>query len=137
MLTAKADGTKLRPFVLLNRKRPITELEQFRAQFIVKYEETNWMNDDLTELYVKEVIDKNLFGRRLLVWDSFKCHINPRAKQLLLGRNVDMAVVPGGCTKLVQQADVSWNKPFVDRFREFYDELMENGEKTYTKGTPL
>ena len=59
------------------------------------------MNDDLTEMYTKEVIDKNLSGRRLLVWDSFKCHISPRAKKLLLGRNVDMAVQP---------ADVSWNQ---------------------------
>ena len=67
MLTAKADGTKLRPFVLLNRNRPIKEPEQFRGQLIVKYEETNWMNDDLTVLYVKEVIDKKIFGRRLLV----------------------------------------------------------------------
>ena len=134
MLTAKADGTKLGPFVLLNRKRPIKELEQFRGQLIIKYEGTNWMNDDLTEMYIKEVIDKKLFGRRLLVWDSFKCNINPRAKQLLIGRNVNMAVVSGGCTKFVQPADVSWIKPFKDRFREFYDEWMENGEKTYTKG---
>ena len=45
-----------------------------------------------------------------------------------------MAVVPGGCTKFVQPADVSWNKPFKDQFREFYDDWMESGEKTYTKG---
>ena len=68
MLTAKAYGTKLRPFLLLNRKRPIKELEQFRGQLIIKYEGTNWMNDDLTEMYIKEVIDKNLFGQRLLMW---------------------------------------------------------------------
>ena len=29
------------------------------------------MNDDLTEMYAKEVIDKNLSGQTLLVWDSF------------------------------------------------------------------
>ena len=85
-------------------------------------------------MYTKEVIDKNLSGRRLLVWDSFKCHISPRATQLLRGRNVNMAVVSGVCTKFVQPADGSWIKPFKDRFREFYDEWMENSEKTYTKG---
>lgn len=79
MLTAKADGTKLRPFLLLSRKRPIKELEKFRGKLIIKYEGTNWMNDSITESYIKEVIDKNLFGRRLLVWDSFKCHISPKA----------------------------------------------------------
>ena len=40
-----------------------------------------------------------------------------------------MAVVPGGCMKYAQPADVSWNKPFRDRFREFYDDWMESGEK--------
>ena len=58
------------------------------------------MNDDLTEMYTKEVIDKNLSGRRLLVWDSFKCHISPRAKKLLLGRNVDMAVAQSSFNRL-------------------------------------
>ena len=58
------------------------------------------MNDDLTEMYTKEVIDKNLSGRRLLVWDSFKCHISPRAKKLLLGRTVDMAVAQSSFNRL-------------------------------------
>ena len=79
------------------------------------------------------MVDKNLFGHRLLIWDSFKCHITLRVKKLLLARNVDMAVVPGGCTKFGQPADVSWNKPFKDWFREFYDDWMESGEKTYTE----
>ena len=83
------------------------------------------MNDDLTEMYTKEVIDKNLSGRRLLVWDSFKCHISPRAKKTYPWKKCGH----GGCTKFVQPADVSWNKPFKDRLREFYDEWMENGEK--------
>ena len=58
------------------------------------------MNDDLTEMYTKEVIDKNVSGRRLLVWDSFKCPISPRAKKLLLGRNVDMAVAQSSFNRL-------------------------------------
>jgi len=26
--------------------------------------------------------------------------------------NLDSAIIPGGCTKFVQAADVSWNSPF-------------------------
>ena len=85
----------------------IKELEKFRGQLIIKYEGTNWMNDNITEMYIKEVIGSSLFGRRQFVWDSFKCHITQRAKKLLQTRNVNVAVVPGGCTKYVQPTDVS------------------------------
>ena len=47
---------------------------------------------------------------------------------------MDIAVVLEGCTKFVQPADVSWNKPFKDQLSKFYDDWMESGEKTYTKG---
>lgn len=46
---------------------------------------------------------------------------------------IDQVVVPGGCTKFVQPADVSWNKPFKDRYREKYQEWMLNNEQEYTE----
>lgn len=134
MLSAKADGTKLKPFVLLPRKRQIKELDKYRGKLVIKYEGTSWMNEKLTETYIKDLIEPSLFGRRLLVWDSFKCHITPGIKKFLQKRKVDMAVIPGGCTKFVQPADVSWNKPFKDCYRELYEAWMEKAEFEYTKG---
>lgn len=35
-----------------------------------------------------------------------------------------LSVIPGGCTRLCQPADVSWNAPFKAAFREFYSQWI-------------
>ena len=63
--------------------------------------------------------------RRLLVWDSFSGHKTKNVKQLLVTRyNLDIAIIPGGCTSTLQPCDVSWNKPFKDHYRDLYDKWL-------------
>ena len=45
-------------------------------------------------------------------WDSYRCHITDQVEDALLERSTDVIVVPGGCTKVLKPADVSWNAPF-------------------------
>jgi hypothetical protein len=47
-----------------------------------------------------------------------------------------MAVIPGGCTSLIQAPDVCWNKPFKAHYRELYEEWMSSdaSNHTFTKG---
>lgn len=42
----------------------------------------------------------------------------------------DVSLIPGGVTKQLQPADVSWNKPLKAAYRELYS--MANEEKSYT-----
>ena len=53
-------------------------------------------------------------------------------KDKLRGMKTDMAVVPAGCTKFVQPADVSWNRSFKHKFGELYHAWMarEDHERT-------
>ena len=53
---------------------------------------------------------------------------------LLRSLKITSSVVPGGCTKYVQPADVCWIKPFKDQIRRCFDELLERGEMCYTRG---
>ena len=96
--------------------------------------ENGWMNEKLTHEWLRTTWGELAFGRRLIVWDSYKCHIQDSTKQLASRLNTDMAVIPGGCTSLIQAPDVSWNKPFKDRYRELYEEWMRGTEKEYTRG---
>ena len=48
--------------------------------------------------------------------------------------NTHMVVIPGGCTAILQPANVSWNKPFKAAFREKYEEWAINGEVSLTAG---
>jgi hypothetical protein len=61
------------------------------------------MDDSLTELYLRRLFGPSLFSdKRLLVWDSFRCHFSEATKKVLRELKIHSAIVPGGCTKFVQ-----------------------------------
>ena len=90
----------------------------------------------LSFLGTKEWVRKNLRytadQRALLVWDSFRGHLTDGVKELLARRNVDIAVIPGGLTPVLQPLDKCVNKPFKTRVRAQYQAWMVNGPFTYT-----
>lgn len=134
MLCAKADGTKLKPFVLLNRVRPMKELEKFRSSLEICYAGKIWMDDNLISQFLNKLIGPAWFTRRwLMVWDSFRAHISDATKAECKKLKLDTAVIPGGCTKYIQAPDVSWNKPFKAKICEQYDAWMSSGAQEYTR----
>ena len=60
------------------------------------------MNDDLTIEYTKKVLGTCSFGRRLLAWDSYECHMNRKVAASLKSSKIDQVIIPGGCTKYIQ-----------------------------------
>ncbi len=99
------------------------------------WEGTTWMNDSLTQRFLENVIGRLIFReRRLLVWDSFRCHLSNSMKEVLKKLKIDTAVVPGGCTPFVQPADVSWNKPFKKKIQDLHDEWLSSGNLELTAG---
>ena len=70
------------------------------------------MNSGLTYKWVDQMFpinDAGIYEKKLLIWDSFKCHLEESVKVLLLSRNVFTAVIPGGCTSQIQTLDVCIN----------------------------
>lgn len=103
MLTARSDGYKCLPFVLLPRKRPDPNIvDMFKNKLHLCWAGKVWFDDELTATYLNAVFGHSLFARRLLVWDSFRCHISVETKKLLKKNKLDTAVIPGGCTKFIQ-----------------------------------
>ena len=92
------------------------------------------MNDKTTLDWLQTFGTKFAFSKRMLVWDSFKCHISDAMKELLKQYNILMSVIPGGCTKFLQLLNVCINKPFKAFFRELYDEWLRKKNFEYTKG---
>lgn len=132
VLSAMADGKKLKPYVVFKGVRAIPELNKVSGT-VVAYSKNGWMNETLTKDWVNRGWGKLSFGRRLLVWDAYKCHSMPSVKGVIeRGTNTDISVIPGGLTSKIQPADVSWNKPFKAAYKEKYNKWMVEGEKTYT-----
>ena len=79
---------------------------------IIAMSDNGWMNNSITEDFLNKCVGKFSFNKRLLVWDSFRCHVSDSTKSVYNVLNIDSAIIPGGCTDLIQAPDVSWNRPF-------------------------
>ena len=102
---------------------------------VIKMSDNGWMNEDLTMEWIATVWNDSVdpgSAKRMLVWDTFKCHFTSSVKSLLEESNTDIVAVPGGCTKILQPADVCWNAPFKARYRDLYTAWMsaQNHERT-------
>lgn len=58
--------------------------------------------------------------RRLLILDSAAIHKMRMVREHLETEDTDLVIIPGGCTSLLQPADVSWNHPFKVNMRRQY-----------------
>ena len=58
--------------------------------------------------------------RLLLVWGSFCAHLTDSVKADLQRRRVNIAVIPGGLTLVLQPLDKCLNEPFKDNIRKQY-----------------
>ena len=127
-LSAKADGTKLKPIIVFGgAKRESKALnEEFKSRCVVASSKNAWMNEELTLVWAEKVLGKFSFGRRLLSWDFFECHMMDSVKEAVKTSNSDLVIVPGGCTKYIQAPDVWWNKPFKEFIGTKYDHEAGN-----------
>lgn len=123
MLAAKSNGTKLKPFIVFKGKRIPEELKEFRGAEIYMTG-SGWMTDAAIIEWIKKVWATFSFGRCLLSWDAFRCHRTESVKRELKKLRTDVAMIPGGCTGLLQAPDVSWIKPFKTSFTGLYEEWM-------------
>ena len=113
MLTGKADGTRCKPLVVFKRARPMQGLQGKFRNLAITYSSNGWMNEQLTHIHIDLVIGQLSlaqlpfaqlsFAPRLLVWDAYRCNIMDSTKVKLRTCKVDMAVIPGGCTKFLQR----------------------------------
>ena len=134
-LAAKADGTKLKPFIVFAGAKRESRLldEDFKTKCVVTSSPNGWMNEEPTLEWCKQVVGTFAFRKRLLAWDSFEAHMTEPVKKKLKEMKVDSALIPGGCTKYIQAPDVYWNKPFKGFITESYDEWLANGAHQFTQ----
>ena len=139
VLACLADGTKLKPMVIFKRKT--MPKDKFPSGVLVKVQEKGWMNESLTHTWLDEIWFKRsgslVKPTSLLVWDQFRAHLCESVKKKLHRNKTRQAVIPGGCTSILQPLDVSLNKPFKVQIRNLWNTWMVSGPKEFTKGGAL
>ena len=115
-------------------KREVKKLnEEFKTRCVVASSDNAWIDEPLTEQFCHKIL--RICSFRCRIWDAFSCHLTHAMNGILNQGKVDSVIVPGGCTKYIQAADVSWNKPMKEYLREMYDLwLAENEHELTTHG---
>ena len=107
-LTGKADGTRLKPFIVFKRdKRESKDLhDEFNRKCSVASSANRWMNEDLTVRWCNEILGQFSFRKRLLAWNSYEAPLTDDVKKSLIKSKIESVIVLGGCTKYNQAPDV-------------------------------
>src|SRR3989440_125689 len=85
------------------------------------------MNTDLIKRYVDYLEPLIHNAPTMIVYDSFRGHLEESVKKKFKEINVDLAVIPGGLTSTCQPLDVTINKPFKDNLRKEWHIWMAGG----------
>jgi len=73
--------------------------------------------------YIKNLINN---GSAIIIYDSFRGHLEESVKKKFRNHNFDLAVIPDGLTSICQLLDVTINKPFKDNLhKEWYLWIVE------------
>ena len=81
-LCAKADGTKMKPYIVVPAAKVPKDLEDMSG-VVIAASKNGWMSDELTKDWINRVWRNLSFTKRFLIWDSFKCHIADAANDAL------------------------------------------------------
>ena len=123
VLTCTASGHMLPPMIIFKGKR---ELKFTRPpSYVVTVQKKGWMDGELMSTWLKKIVlPYTKKAKTLLIIDSFSAHTDAAFALLASKNNIDLAIIPGGCTSKVQPLDVSLNKPFKDVARHQWIEFI-------------
>ena len=80
-----------------------------------------WMTGEKMQDWIQRILGPNNDDiRRLLVLDRARIHTMQATRDTLNGSDIDHVFIPGGCTPIVQPADVCWNSAFKSEMRKQY-----------------
>ena len=131
-LAVAADGTKFSPTVIFKGVRAPRDLNVPNS-LRVTFHKKGWMDESGVKEWIRQCLLRTPRNEQsLLVWDSFRAHLTDDVKADLKRRKIDVAVIPGGLTPVLQPLDKCLNKPFKDNVRRKYLAWMISGPFEYT-----
>ena len=101
-LAVAADGSKLPPKVIFKGVRHPRDLV-VPESLCVSFHKKGWMDEEGVKEWIRQCLPWTPHNEQsLLVWDSFRAHLTDEVKAALNRRKIDVAVIPGGLTPVLQ-----------------------------------
>ncbi|GET02369.1 pogo transposable element with KRAB domain [Rhizophagus clarus] len=131
LVMIKIDGSKYPPICIFKGKQ-LPRGEVIPKGVICWFQENGWMTSDLMKKYIEFLfrlrMAENLSKEpAMMVYDSFRGHLEESVKDKFKQHDFHLAVIPAGLTSICQPLDVSINKPFKDNMRKEWHEWMCQG----------
>ena len=133
-LCARASGHKMPAFCILKEQSGRIP-QKVMAKLIVPKNvrltaTTNgWMSRKTLEEWMLKIWGRNEDDvRRLLILDRAPIHVTSEVASKLSELDTDFVLIPPGCTRLLQPADVCWIKPFKDEMKRNWELFMRKGQ---------
>ena len=135
-LCIAASGHILKPIIIYKGKnKGIIKGITNKKGYILKKNENSWMTKELFLHYIHIELKDYLNAQRktlinpaakgLFVFDCFSGHIDEKIFNELKKINCDWAVIPPGCTSLVQPLDVSVNRSFKTKLKSSWSNWFQ------------
>ena len=139
VLSCTASGDMLPPMIIFKGKTK-GSIQGLKAPpgFIIAHQEKAWMDGELMLKWLDGVWNKSCKynqpgAESLLVMDSFSAHLTDAVAENAENK-VHTAIIPGGCTSVLQLLDVCLNKPFKAILRRLWQHyMMEEAEELERK----
>uniref|UniRef100_K7GC14 DDE-1 domain-containing protein n=1 Tax=Pelodiscus sinensis TaxID=13735 RepID=K7GC14_PELSI len=130
MLACMANGTKLPPYIVFKRKT-VPRNVIFPNTVHMRVHPKGWIYEALMLDWLQTfwVMPKNV-----IFPNTIHCHCMPSIKKRRQQDKTDLAIIPGGMTKMLQPLDVTVNKPMKDALRRKWNTWLLEGEHTFTAG---
>jgi hypothetical protein len=143
-LAVAASGHILKPIIIFKgTNKGIIKGVTNKMNYILKKNENSWITKELFLHYIQTELKQYLNNQRralkkpeakgLFLFDCFSGHLDEKIFCELRKINCEWAVIPPGCTSLVQPLDVSINRPFKSKLKNSWTEWFSKKTKTDNK----
>ena len=97
--------------------------EKIPSEVIVWFQNNGWMDTNLMIRYIDYLNDLRVKNKvwgdsSMLVYDSFRGHLEKSIKEKFYESGIHLVIIPGGLSNMYSPLDISINKPFKDNLRK-------------------
>jgi DDE superfamily endonuclease len=115
-LTVFADGrARIKPLIIFRGKGlriPQAERHQWDRRVVVGFQENAWVNEEVMRFWIEDMWRPCISPHSLLVADVHRAQKTDNVLRLLAECGTTIALIPPGCTSLIQPLDVAVNAQF-------------------------
>ncbi len=136
-LTVFSDGNpRVKPLIIFRgagKRLSVNEKQQWDDRVTVCFQKNAWCDEEVMKMWIDEMwcpaVEK-LGSKHLLVADVHKAQKTKAVLARLKEIGTTPALIPPGCTSLLQPLDVSFNKPFKQKCADLFHQHMEVREQS-------